>query len=231
MDELNAHEARVLGVLIEKAYTTPDQYPLSLNGATNGCNQKSNRHPVTDFSEAEVTVALTGLKFKHLVGATTPAGSRVEKYRHNALEHFKLDAQSVAVLAELLLRGPQSKGELRPRASRMRKIDSLEELQQVLDKLMETGYARRHPPAPGSRAERFGHCLSNDPTPAAGEASPAASRASAASGASVSHATSAPLPASTGGGLESRVTQLEAEVERLRGHLVRLAEQLGETLE
>ena len=222
MDELNAHEARVLGVLIEKAYTTPDQYPLSLNAVTNGCNQKSNRDPVTDFGEAEVTIALTGLKFKHLVGATTPAGSRVEKYRHNALEHFKLDDQNVAVLAELLLRGPQSQGELRQRASRMRKIDSLEQLGQVINNLIATGFARRHPPAHGSRAERFGHCLSNDPTPAAEEASAAAPARSF---------TSAPLPASTGGGLESRVTHLEAEVERLRGHLSRLAEQLGETLE
>ena len=118
--ELNAHEARVLGVLIEKCLTTPDQYPLSLNAATNGCNQKSNRNPMVDFSEAEVTVAITGLQYKHLAGASTPAGSRVEKYRHNAGAHFKIDDRDMAVLAELLIRGPQSPGELRTRANRMR---------------------------------------------------------------------------------------------------------------
>ena len=79
--QLNAHEARVLGVLVEKAMTTPDIYPLSLNAVTNGCNQRSNRDPEVDFSEAEVTVALTGLQMKHLAGGVTPAGSRVQKWR------------------------------------------------------------------------------------------------------------------------------------------------------
>ena len=116
---LNSHEARVLGVLIEKAYTTPDQYPLSLNGATNGCNQKSNRDPKVDFSEAEVRIALQGLRMKGLAGGAVLAGSRVEKFRHNAKEILKVGERAIAVMAELMLRGPQTAGELRTRAKRM----------------------------------------------------------------------------------------------------------------
>ena len=219
---LNGHEARVLGVLIEKAFTTPEQYPLSLNAATNGCNQKSNRDPVTDFSEAEVTIALTGLKYKHLVGATTPAGSRVEKYRHNAQEHLQLDDQALAVLAELLLRGPQAKGELRQRASRMRAVASLDELQQVLGRLSERGFLRNLAPAPGSRAERYGQMLSEGPTEGAVDGTPATAAPATAAPAS---STGAP------GDLGGRVAALEAEVNKLRAQLQRLAEQLGEPLE
>lgn len=230
---LNLHEARVLGVLIEKGYTTPEQYPLSLNAATNGANQKSNRDPVSDFSEAEVTVALTGLKFKHLVGATTPAGSRVEKYRHNALERLGVDDPSLAVLAELLLRGPQTQGELRQRASRMRTIASLDELQQVLAGLTEHGLVRRLPPRPGSRAERYGELLSEASPEGAEEAAPASSPAPSSPApspaASGSPASGSPAPGDPAPG--DRVDLLEARVATLERQLSRLAEQLGETLE
>ena len=111
---LNGHEARALGVLIEKAFTTPDQYPLSLNATTNGCNQKSNRDPVTDFSEAEVRIALQGLRMKGLAGQSVPAGSRVERWRHNAMETLGIGEREAAVLAELLLQvlSAQAPGEV-----------------------------------------------------------------------------------------------------------------------
>lgn len=217
--QLNPHEARVLGVLIEKAFTTPDQYPLSLNGATLGSNQKSNRNPVLDFSEAETLVALQGLQMKQLAGGSYPAGSRVEKWHHNAREHLGVRDEDVAVLAELLLRGPQSQGELRTRASRMRTLASADEVQQVLERLIQKGYAKRVPPAAGSRAERFAQLLAPtlyvdgepEEEPARG---PVAAR-----------------PTTTGGDLASRVTRLEADVATLRRQLSALAEKLGEPLE
>ncbi len=223
--ELNPHEARVLGVLIEKALTTPDQYPLSLNAITNGCNQKSNRDPMVDFSEAEVRVGLQGLLHKHLAGSGFPAGGRVEKHHHNARANLSLDVHELAVLGELLLRGPQAPGALRTRASRMQGFEDLEHLGRTLDSLQAAGLVRRLPPAPGSRAESYVQLLAPDlhlgedlipDTP--------------------SPATLAPTPTagvSTGGGsvpVETRLTALESEVASLRRSLAHLAEQLGEPL-
>jgi len=225
--ELNAHEARVLGVLIEKAFTTPDQYPLSLNAATNGSNQKSNRNPVVDFAEAEVVVAFQGLQMKHLAGSTFPAGSRVEKWHHSAKEHLSLNDAELAVLAELMLRGPQAQGELRTRASRMRTIANLEELGQVLARLIDKGYVRRLAPGPGSRAERYAQTLAAGLHPD-GEAVPQAAPASVA--AAAGPAVSAPRPARPATPLEGRVDELERQVTRLRTQLADLAEKLGEPL-
>jgi len=219
--ELNAHEARVLGVLIEKAMTTPDVYPLSLNAATTGCNQKSNRDPEVDFSEAEVTVAMTGLQMKHLAGGVTPAGSRVHKWRHNAKEVLGLDDREVAVLAELLLRGAQTAGELRTRAKRMRDIPSLEVLDEVVRSLTEKRYVRAVPPAPGSRAGRFAQTLaaSRHLDGTTDEHAP-----TLGGGARDHEEGPAPTP------LGERVATLEAEVALLRKQLEALAGALGETL-
>lgn len=221
--ELNAHEARVLGVLVEKAFTTPDQYPLSLNAATTGSNQKSNRNPVVVVSMAEVTVALQGLQMKQLAGASFPAGGRVEKWRHSAKEHLALDDRALAVLTELLLRGPQAPGELRARASRMCPIATLDVLAQVLDGLIAKGFAKRVPPAAGSRVERFGQCLA--PTlHVDGEPEPEPARLSAAR----AYTPSGPAPLT---GLGTRVETLELEVASLRRQLTILAEKLGEPLD
>lgn len=226
--ELNPHEARVLGVLIEKALTTPDQYPLSLNAITNGCNQKSNRDPLVDFSAAEVTVGLQGLLHKHLAGSGYPAGGRVEKHHHNAREHLSLDEHGLAVLAELLLRGPQAPGALRTRATRMQRFGDLEQLSRTLESLQAAGLVRRLPPAPGSRAESYVQLLAPDlhlgedlvpdiPSPAPLAPTPAPSLA--------------PSPAPGGSTpLEARLTALETEVASLRRALAGLAEQLGEPL-
>lgn len=221
---LNAHEARVLGTLLEKGYTTPEQYPLSLNAVTNGCNQKNNRDPRTDFSEAEVTVALTGLQYKHLVGSSTPAGSRVQKWRHNAPEVLSLGNRELAVLAELLLRGAQAPGELRTRASRMQKIADQEELGRILGTLQEKGLVIRLAPAAGSRSERYASTLCE-----AGEKAPPSEPASTpppGPGTDLTSTTASQAMAP----LEARVETLEGEVGELRSKLEELARRLGETL-
>src|SRR3954468_4057060 len=119
MLELNVDESRVLGVLIEKATTTPEQYPLSLNAVTNGSNQKNNREPVRAMTEDQCFEALESLRTKGLVVRVDTHGSRVPKYRHNAGDVLRARTGELAILAELLLRGPQTVGELRGRASRM----------------------------------------------------------------------------------------------------------------
>ncbi len=241
---LNGHEARVLGVLIEKAFTTPDQYPLSLNATTNGCNQKSNRDPVLDFSEAEVRIALQGLRMKGLAGQSVPAGSRVERWRHNAMEALGVGEREAAVLAELLLRGPQTAGELRSRARRMRDLPDLESLERTLEGLRDRGYAKT---ADGGRAPRTSQLLCRNIDPDAGNSpqaesstvAPVAAAPAAVSSPAVS-SPAVPFPAvpspavpsrgaSEGGGhpLAQRVEELERQVAELTRSMAQLREELG----
>lgn len=135
---LSLQERRVLGVLIEKAKTTPDAYPLTLNALVTGCNQKSNRDPVLHLTDADVEEAVAGLKKQGLVQQITGSG-RADKYRHVLYEALQVDKVQMAILAELLLRGPQTEGELRARASRMEPIPGLEELRAPLHQLAERG--------------------------------------------------------------------------------------------
>lgn len=209
--QLNSHEARVLGVLIEKELTTPDGYPLSLNALVLGANQKSNRDPVTDYSEAEIVVALTGLTAKHLAGRTMPAGSRVEKYHHSAREGLAIDASECAVLAELLMRGAQQPGELRTRAARMSPLDTQERLSQVLDSLAAKGLARNLGRQSGERAERWGQTLA-----------PEAPSAQAPATRSVPAPPPAVSAVSTRGGMEERLAALEQRVAALERTLADL---------
>jgi uncharacterized protein YceH (UPF0502 family) len=132
---LTSKERRVLGVLVEKAKTTPDAYPLSLNALVTGCNQKSNREPVLNLAEGEVEETVVGLMQKGLVLQIT--GGRVERWRHKLYEAWHLGKVELAVLAELLLRGPQTEGELRGRASRMESITDLDALRSLLRPLAE----------------------------------------------------------------------------------------------
>jgi uncharacterized protein YceH (UPF0502 family) len=132
---LDAQERRVLGVLIEKAKTTPDVYPLSLNSLMTGCNQKSNRDPLMNLADAQVEDALASAQKKGLVIKVT--GGRVERWRHALYETWQVNKVELAALGELLLRGPQTEGELRGRASRMEPIDDLEALRAVLRPLAE----------------------------------------------------------------------------------------------
>lgn len=132
---LSPNQRRVLGVLVEKAKTTPDAYPLSLNALVTGCNQKSNRDPLMELDEADLEETLASLGKDRLVLQVT--GTRVDRWRHNLYESWKVDKVELAVLAELLLRGPQTEGELRGRASRMEPIADLAALRAVLQKMAQ----------------------------------------------------------------------------------------------
>jgi uncharacterized protein YceH (UPF0502 family) len=175
---LNDPEVRVLGALIEKELTTPEYYPLSLNALTNACNQKSNRDPVMSLDEAEVVRALDGLRFKQLA-LVSAEGGRVPKYRHALVEKLRLEPGELAVLAELLLRGPQTVGELRTRGERMHPFADLAAVEEVLEELME-----RTPPLvaklarqPGRKESRFAQLFAGEPEVAAEEtAAPEAAR-------------------------------------------------------
>lgn len=134
---LDRIERRVLGVLVEKAKTTPDVYPLSVNSLVTGCNQKSNREPVMNVTEIEVEDALASTQKKGLTIKVT--GSRVPRWRHNLYESWQVGKVELAILAELLLRGPQTEGELRGRASRMEAIDELDALRAALKPMAERG--------------------------------------------------------------------------------------------
>ncbi|MDA0874272.1 MAG: YceH family protein, partial [Bacteroidetes bacterium] len=128
---------RVLGVLIEKDLTTPDYYPMTLNSLTNGCNQKSNRDPVMELSEAIVQDGLDELIRHRMAGHASGAGSRAIKFRHAAAEHWQLSQPELAVLSVLLLRGPQTVGEIKGRTGRMAEFDDLEQVAAVLRRLEE----------------------------------------------------------------------------------------------
>jgi hypothetical protein len=139
MIQLTPDESRVLGVLIEKALTTPDQYPLTLNAVINGANQKNNREPVTTMDDGQAFEALEGLRAKGLVIRADMAGSRVNKYRQQAGEAMRVRTAELAILAELLLRGPQTLGELRGRASRMHPFETTEAVKNMLNALGAAG--------------------------------------------------------------------------------------------
>jgi uncharacterized protein len=158
-------ETRVLGSLIEKDITTPDYYPLSLNALVNACNQKNNREPVTYFDEQTVREALSTLQEKRLAGPAGGADSRVTKYEHRLQEVFNFDRREIAVLCVLLLRGPQTPGELRSRADRMYHFEALEDVVSTLDRLSQRdpALARILPRQPGTKESRYMHLLSGEP--------------------------------------------------------------------
>jgi uncharacterized protein YceH (UPF0502 family) len=166
-DLLSDVEVRVLGSLIEKAMTTPDHYPLSLNALTNACNQSSNRHPVVKFDEDTVVHAIESLRKRALVRAIKGVDSRVTKYRHLVEEKMNLDAREVAVLCDLMLRGPQTLGELKSRSSRLTPFESLAEVEAALNTLIaraESPLVVRLPRRAGQKEVRFAHLLSGEVT-------------------------------------------------------------------
>jgi len=160
---LSATEVRVLGSLIEKAITTPDYYPLSLNALTNACNQLTNRDPVASFDETAVVRALDGLREKRLASVYSGAESRVAKYKHSFTDAILLTPAEVALLCVLMLRGPQTVGELRTRAERLFKFDTLPEVDETLTALAARTpqpLITKLPRQPGTKESRYAHLLS-----------------------------------------------------------------------
>jgi uncharacterized protein len=192
--ELTPPEQRVLGCLIEKRWTTPDQYPLSLNGLRLACNQSTNRDPVTSYDEATVREAAQRLCLYGVARLASGHGSRSVKYRHLAEEALGLDREELAVLAVLLLRGPQTPGELKARSERLAPLDSLEAVERVLTALAERDYARRLPRRPGQKEDRFEHLLGSRGESGGTAPSPAPSQPAVAS-AYAAPAPSPPAPA------------------------------------
>ena len=170
---LNAIEVRVLGSLIEKELTTPEYYPLSLNALVNACNQKSNRDPAMNLEESEVIKALDSLRFKQYA-LLSGAGGRVSKYRHALVEKFRFSPAELSILCELLVRGPQTVGELRTRAERMHGFADLAEVEAVLDDLMERTppVVARLPRQPGRKEPRNCHLFAGEPDLSSYEAVP-----------------------------------------------------------
>jgi uncharacterized protein YceH (UPF0502 family) len=157
-------EVRVLGSLIEKDITTPEYYPLSLNALVNACNQKSNRDPVMQLDEDAVRDALDGLQEQRMAGPARGADSRVTKYEQRLQEVFNFTRPEIAVLCVLLLRGPQTPGELRGRAERMHRFEALDDVQSALQKLMqrEPPLAKLLPRQPGMKESRYAHLFAGD---------------------------------------------------------------------
>jgi len=168
---LNEVECRVLGSLVEKEVTTPEYYPLSLNALLNACNQKSNRDPVMTLDEAAVRQALQSLEGQSLVRSVSPADSRVTKYEHRLQEAYNFYRHETAILCLLLLRGPQTPGELRSRSERMHSFDDLAAVQSSLPHLMkrEPPLVKTLPRQPGTKETRYAHLLAGDVVPAESE--------------------------------------------------------------
>jgi len=211
MIKLDAIEVRVLGALLEKEITTPEYYPLSLNALINACNQKSNRDPVMTLEESAARQALNTLGEKNLAGQASSADSRVPKYLHHLQEVFNFDRRESAVLCVLLLRGPQTPGELRGRTERMYRFDDLEVVESALHRLMERDppLVRKLARQPGTKESRYAHLLAGDreewSAPEANE----------------------PF-AATGLLDEPRITRLENELEGLRKEVADLRQQLND---
>lgn len=159
---LNNIEARVLGALIEKERTTPEYYPLSLNALTNACNQKSNRDPVMELDEKTVVRALDGLREKRLMRRVSISGGRVAKYRHDILSVIEFSPQELGILCVLLLRGPQTVGELRTRTARLCMFNDLSEVEATLQQLIKRDdgpFVKKLPREAGRREQRYAHLL------------------------------------------------------------------------
>jgi uncharacterized protein YceH (UPF0502 family) len=210
---LNPVEIRVLAVLAEKEALTPDNYPLSLNALVNGCNQLSSRDPVMSLSEQEVLDALQSLMAAKFVAGVSQAGARVTKYEHRMRIKWVLEQDKLAVLAMLMLRGPQTAGEIRTRAGRMQEFASVTEVEAGLQFLID-----KYPPlvmrlarAPGTKEARYAHLLAGEP---AIDAAPSASGQVGLAGAGATHG--------------ERITQLEEEVATLRAQIGELLSRFEE---
>lgn len=213
--KLTANEVRVLGSLIEKDITTPEYYPLSLNALLNACNQKSNRDPVMQLDEDAVRDALEGLQEQRMAGSARGADSRVTKYEQRLQEVFNFTRPEIAVLCVLLLRGPQTPGELRGRSERLFHFEALDDVQSALQKLMQRDppLAKVMPRQPGTKESRYAHLLAGDvveaelPTPSGAKTEQSSQDAGRIAR------------------LEEEVVELRREVDEVKDHLERFRRQ------
>jgi uncharacterized protein YceH (UPF0502 family) len=203
-------EARVLGSLVEKGVATPDYYPLSLNALVNACNQKSNRDPVMNLDEDSVREALRALDKDGLAGPADSFDGRVTKYEHRLQEAYNFDRRETAILCVLLLRGPQTPGELRSRSERMHSFDDLAEVESTLQRLMkrEPPLAKILPRQPGTKEARYAHLLSGDDVEV------------------IQPEANAETPPRNAGNPE-RIAQLEREVLQLKNEIANLKQEFG----
>jgi uncharacterized protein YceH (UPF0502 family) len=213
VDHLTDIEVRVLGALIEKDITTPDYYPLSLNALVNACNQKNNRDPVMTLGEDSVSEALARLQEKRMAGPASGADSRVTKYEHRLQEVFNLDRREIAVLCVLLLRGPQTPGELRGRTERTYRFEALDDVISTLDRLnqRQPSLAAVLPRQPGTKESRYMQLFAGDAPPVETEQMRGGSSDSPAS--------------DRLGNLENQVSQLRREVGEMREQLAAFRKQ------
>lgn len=207
--QLSFEETRVVGVMVEKEKTTPEQYPLSLNALMNGCNQKSNREPVVNFDESQVQAVLDGLREKRLVMEEGGYGSRVPKYKHRFANtefgELKLNEQELAVVIVMFLRGPQTPGELRTRTNRLCTFKDVHEVEELLEHMINRDdgpFVVKLPREPGKRENRYAHLFSGEPDLTSIPVVPAA--------------------AATSGVQKDRLQALEERVEELEQRLAQL---------
>ena len=206
-EKLTDVETRILGSLVEKQLTTPEYYPLTLNSLVTACNQKNNRDPVVGYDEATVSRALEELRDRNLVYVFYGSTSRVPKYKHMLPSFYELEPGEVALVAVMMLRGPQTLGELRERSGRLYRFENLGEVQETLDALMrrEEPIIAKLPPQPGQKEARFAHLLSGE-----------INVEELAAAAAVSRPSRAPVDNERVGTLEGRVTKLENEIGEMR---------------
>ena len=210
LETLTEVEARVLGSLVEKQLTTPEYYPLTLNALTAACNQKSNRDPVVSYGDTEILGAVDSLRDKNLVYLYYGSNSRAVKYKHMLPSVYELDAAGVAIIAVLLLRGPQTIGELRERTGRLHEFGGLGEVQETLDGLMrqDDPLVLKLERQPGQKEARYAHLLCG---PVEQTAAVAVHR-----------------PAPSASGSDARIAELESELERLRSDLDSFRQEFSE---
>ena len=207
---LNAEELRVLGSLMEKSKTTPDYYPMTINALTAACNQKSSRRPVVEYDEDTVAQALNTLKRRGLISTATGGSIRSVKYKHNFAIVFPVLPSEVAIICLLMLRGPQTPGELNTNSGRMHEFESIEEVQGVLERLSspEMPFLMQLPRRPGQKEVRYAHLLCGVPDINDEDFTDDA-------------------PTRSSGGLEARVVKLETELAELREAFDKLMKELS----
>ncbi len=206
---LDAAELRVLGSLMEKCKTTPDYYPMTINGLTAACNQKTSRKPVVQYDDETVVQALNTLKKRGLISTATGGSIRSVKYKHNFAIVFPVLPKEVAIICLLMLRGPQTPGELNTNSGRLYEFDSIEDVQEVLERLSspEMPFLTQLPRRPGQKEVRYAHLLSGTPEITEDEFDDA--------------------PARNSGGLEARVTKLENDLASLQEAFDKLMKELS----